>query len=173
MEVQIMKSLMRRKSSEQPAVPANRDWMLDLHQQMDQLFNQFWDDFGLAPRSMRMPWKGGNPFDSFRIDVSENDKAITVKADLPGVEEKDINVTLEHGVLTIEGEHSEQNEEKDDQYHITERRMGRFSRAIPIPEELIDESKIKAKFKHGVLKVSLPKVPGKTETARRIKVETA
>jgi len=92
------------------------------------------------------------------IDVRENDKNITVNAEIPGINEKDINVTLQNNILTISGEKNETREEKDvkDGYVLSERKFGSFCRSISLPEGIKDD-KIKAEFKNGVLKIEIPK----------------
>ncbi len=89
------------------------------------------------------------------VDVSESKKKFTVTAELPGLEAKDVDVSIENGVLTIKGEKRREHEEKDENYHRIERSYGRFSRSFKL--DGIDEEKIKAKFKNGVLTLTLPK----------------
>lgn len=93
---------------------------------------------------------------SFRMDVKETDKEYIVEADLPGCDKNNINVSYDDGVLTIAASYEETAEEKDKNYIRRERRRGNFSRSISIPED-IKSSEIKASFKDGVLKVTLPK----------------
>ncbi len=92
------------------------------------------------------------------VDVEETKNEINVKADIPGLSEKDLNVSLENNVLTISGEKKEEKKEeaKDRHYIVTERRYGSFSRSIRLPEG-INSEKITAKFKNGVLHVMIPK----------------
>src|ERR1041384_362722 len=104
------------------------------------------------------------------IDVKETDKEIRVTAELPGMEQKDIEVTFIDGGLTIKGEkREEQEEEKGDWYH-SERRWGAFERMIPLPAD-IDLNKAKAWFKKGVLKVTLPKSEQARSNRKTIPVE--
>lgn len=100
------------------------------------------------------------------MDISEDEKAITVKAELPGIETKDVDVNLEHGVLTIRGEKKFEDEEKKDNYHRIERSYGSFSRALQVPGE-VDETKVEAKFDKGILTITLPK----NEKAKPKKIE--
>jgi len=90
------------------------------------------------------------------VDIYEDEEAIVVKADLPGVDKKDIKVDLKDRVLTLEGERSHENEVKKENYYCKERAFGRFHRAFTLPEG-VDSDKIKAEFKDGVLKVEIPK----------------
>jgi HSP20 family protein len=98
---------------------------------------------------------------SVPIDIEETDDAIIVKAELPGISQKDINVTVEEGVLTIKGEKKKEVEEKGKTYHRMERRYGSFSRSISLPST-INLDKVRASFKDGLLTVEL----GKKEEAR-------
>ncbi len=102
------------------------------------------------------------------VDVSENGKMITVKAEVPGMDEKDISVTLSDNVLTISGEKKQENtrEESGKRYVMTERKYGSFSRSITLPEG-IKADKIKASFTKGVLSVDIPK----DESAQPRKIE--
>jgi len=90
------------------------------------------------------------------VDIYDNDEDITIKAELPGVEKKDIEVDLKDRVLTIRGERSHEKEVKEDNYHRKERVFGKFHRAFTLPADY-DPDKIKADFKDGVLKIEIPK----------------
>ncbi len=90
------------------------------------------------------------------IDVIEKDDAITLKAELAGMEPKDISIEVQDNVLTVSGERRFQEEVKDDKYYRIERRYGSFSRSIALPQT-INESAIEAKYENGVLEVVVPK----------------
>jgi HSP20 family protein len=90
------------------------------------------------------------------VDVFENEENIIIKAELPGVEKKDIHVDVKDGVLSITGERTYENEVKEEKYHRKERAFGRFHRSFALPEGL-DPEKIDADYKDGVLKVEIPK----------------
>ena len=91
-----------------------------------------------------------------RLDVAELKDRYEVKAELPGLDEKDIELTLEDGLLTISGEKKAETEEKEKGYYLKECSYGSFSRSVRLPENISDD-KIEAKFKKGVLTVKLPK----------------
>jgi HSP20 family protein len=93
-----------------------------------------------------------------KIDVAESKDAIEVTAELPGVDEKDVDVTLANGMLTVRGEKKTERDEqdKDKNWHVVERSYGSFSRAIPLPFDP-DSAKVEAKFDNGVLRIHLPK----------------
>ena len=90
------------------------------------------------------------------VDIFETEGEIVVKAELPGMERKDITLNLEKNVLTLKGERRFEKETKDENYHRIERSYGGFSRAFSIPAT-VDEEKIRADYKDGVLKIALPK----------------
>lgn len=104
------------------------------------------------------------------VDVSETDKGIVVNAEVPGMEAKDIDISLNGRVLTIKGERRQEEEEKDKSYHRIERRYGSFSRSFELPAD-VDSGKVKATYKDGVLKLSLPKT--KEQAVKKIEVKTA
>lgn len=130
----------------------------------DMSFNPFWDDSFFAPMKSMM---GSNVFP--RVDISEGRKNIKVKAELPGMEAKEIDVSIDGRLLTIRGEKKQEKEEKKDSYYRMERSFGRFSRTVELPAE-VDESTVEASYKRGVLKVLLKKTPG-AETCK-IEIKT-
>jgi HSP20 family protein len=105
-----------------------------------------------------------------RIDVRETAKEIRVTAELPGMEEKDLEVSLLDRALTIKGEKSEEHEEEKGDVHRSERQYGMFQRTIPLPSE-VDAEKVNARFKKGVLKITLPKTKEAQSNRRVIQIE--
>jgi HSP20 family protein len=91
-----------------------------------------------------------------KIDVLEDDKEIHIVADLPGVEEKEISIEVNNGLFSLHGEKKEEKEGKHNNYRVLERSSGYFYRSFQLPTD-VDESKIEATLKDGVLKVVLPK----------------
>ena len=142
--------------------------LLDFQNQVNRLFDEFFSQpFGLStfmPNSAL--WGDFAP----SVDVSETDREITVSAELPGIEPEDINITLEHNTLTISGEKHAEKEEKNKRYYRLERSYGSFQRTIPLPEG-IDEDKIDATFKRGVLHVTLPKTVEAQQKRKHIEVK--
>lgn len=112
----------------------------------------------------------GKPFVMPSIDVKETDKAVEVEAELPGVDEKDVQVTFEDGVLTIRGEKKTQKEESKDGYRISERSYGSFLRTLDLPSG-IDAEKISANCAKGVLKITLPKLAEALKKAKKIEIK--
>jgi HSP20 family protein len=90
------------------------------------------------------------------VDIAEDDKEYTIKAELPGINKEDVKVTVENGVLSISGERKSEKEEKDKKYHRIERTYGSFVRTFTLPEGTAGD-KMNAEFKDGVLKLHLPK----------------
>lgn len=104
------------------------------------------------------------------VDLSESEDAIELTADLPGLEEDNIDITLRDGALQISGERKHEKEEKRKNYYHSERAYGAFSRIIPLPCE-VEEDKVEAKFKRGVLTVHLPKSQAAKEHERKIAIQ--
>jgi HSP20 family protein len=90
------------------------------------------------------------------VDIYHHDDAIVIKAELPGMEKKDIDIDIKDGVLTLKGERSHEDEVKEENYYRRERTYGKFHRAFKLPDD-VDHEKIKADFKKGVLKIDIPK----------------
>ena len=90
------------------------------------------------------------------VDISETDGEYLIKAELPEVKKEDVKVTVEDGVLTIQGERRQEKEEKGKRYHRVERSYGSFVRSFTLPES-VDEAGVKAEYKEGVLHLHLPK----------------
>lgn len=111
-------------------------------------------------------WTGTRRGAGPAVDMLDRPDAVVVRADLPGLEQKDIEVTVEEGVLTIRGERKEEKEVKEEDYYACERWTGAFSRSLMLPPG-IDADKIRATFRNGVLEVHLPK----TREARGKKIE--
>jgi HSP20 family protein len=105
-----------------------------------------------------------------RVDITENDKEIVVSAELPGLDEKDIEVVLSDDVLTIKGEKKEEEEEKKKGYYLMERRYGAFQRSFRLPET-VDRGKIDAAFKKGILTIHLPKSAKAKAAEKKIKIK--
>lgn len=136
---------------------------------MNRMFDELWRDFDVAPQA----GNGGLvTMVAPSLDVSEDDKTIRVAAELPGVDEKDIEVTLADGRLTIRGEKKQEKEEKEKNYYLMERSYGAFERSLPIGTE-IDEKAISAAFDKGVLTVTLPKTQAAQVKSRKIPIAAA
>jgi len=139
-----------------------------LQQRINDLFDDFFSGFPLAS-----PGALDDRIGAFypSIDVKESDKEIVVKAELPGLEEKDIEVLLAEDTLTIKGEKREEKEDKGKNYYHMERTYGSFHRVIPLPIE-VEANKVEAAFKNGVLSVVLPKTEKAKAASRKISIKT-
>jgi HSP20 family protein len=141
--------------------------MQSLQQDMNQLFDEFFRMSGLAPfRAFDEAWDAFSP----RVDIVESAKEIKVSAELPGMEAKDIDVSLANDVLTISGEKRQEEEHKGKNYYRMERSYGSFQRSIPVPCE-VDADKVDATFNKGVLTITLPKTAD-AQACKRISVKT-
>jgi HSP20 family protein len=121
--------------------------------------------FDLEPFWQPESWVAAPP-----IDLVEHDNAFEVSAELPGLDEKNIEVKLVNGVLTIKGQKEEEKVEKKEDFHLRERRFGSFARSIRVPDT-VDSEKIEASFKKGVLTVTLPKTPEARKPVKKIEVK--
>lgn len=136
--------------------------MTSLRREMDRLFDRFFDwEPGWETLEVGGEWAP-------KVDLSETKDAYVVRAEIPGVEQKDVQVSLQNELLTIKGEKVKEKEEKDEHHHRTERSYGAFARAMRLPAA-VDASKVAASFKDGVLMVTLPKTPAAKGTAIPIK----
>jgi HSP20 family protein len=106
------------------------------------------------------------------VDVVEKEKAYQITAELPGMEEQNIDVTFSDGVLRIKGEKTEEKEEKKKDQYLSERRYGSFQRAFRLPDG-VDADKIEANFKNGVLTVMLPKTTEAVRSEKKIAIKAA
>ena len=120
-----------------------------LQERMNRLFNE-------AGRGGRSEEPSATTTWSPAVDIYETEGEIIVKAEIPGVDRNDISLHLENNVLTLKGERRFEKETKEENYHRIERSYGGFSRAFSIPA-IVDEDKIRADYKDGVLKIALPK----------------
>jgi HSP20 family protein len=107
-----------------------------------------------------------------RLDVREDEKAFHVMADLPGLNESEVEVTFDDGLLTIRGDKKIERDEKKDTWHVIERSRGSFARRLTLSAN-IDADKIDAKFEKGVLNITLPKVPAEQTAAKKITIKAA
>jgi HSP20 family protein len=137
-----------------------------LHREMNRLFDDVFRGFGPLGRmgSPLMEGQLGWP----QIELSETDKTVTVSAELPGLSEKDVQVEMANGVLSIRGE--KKAERSDESKFVSERYYGSFERQIPL--EGVEEDKAQAGFKNGVLTVTLPKSEQSTRNVKRIAINT-
>ena len=134
-----------------------------LREELNRLYDSFLQgDLGLEP------FREWGKF-SLALDVAEDDDAVVIKADVPGLDAKDIDISVAGQTLIIEGEKISETSDEDKNYRRSERRYGAFSRTVTLPGN-VDAENIQAKCKKGVLKITLPKLEG--EKPRRIEIKT-
>lgn len=149
--------------------PATREDFFDpfvtFRREMDRMFDDFFGGGTLRPA--HAGWQPLTP----AVDIDETDKEMVITAELPGVSDKDVEVSLAGDILTIKGEKKAEREEKNGDATYMERRFGSFSRSMRLPFEVKDE-KVDAKFKDGVLTIHLPKPAELQRAVRRIDVKS-
>ena len=137
-----------------PRLPA-----LGLYDDMDRFFNRFWRRPLASSTAVRRSWIPA-------FDIRETDEQILLSAALPGLNKKDIDISLHDGVLTITAEREKRATDKNETVHYAEQRYGKFARSFSLPTE-VDEDKVEAKYNQGVLSIALNKlVPVETEHKR-------
>jgi HSP20 family protein len=156
------------RRSKAPTFADGDDLFTGLQRSMNRLMTEFRRGFDVAP----FDWDIDERLDLRvpRVDVAETDRALEVSAELPGLSEKDVEISLSDRMLTIKGERREETEEKKKDYHVQERSYGRVERTVYLPEGL-DVDKAKATFKNGVLKIELPKTEQARASTRKIQVQ--
>lgn len=142
----------------------NRAPIYAIQPNLNRLFDDFFNEFSFALR----PSKGAGFSPS--VDISETDTEIKVEAELPGLDENDVEVSLADNVLTISGEKKAEHEDEGQNYYRLERSYGSFKRSVPLSHE-VEADEIDATFKNGVLTVVLPKAP--EAQAKKIAVKTS
>ena len=140
-----------------------RDELTSFRREMDRLFDRFFEGWPFRLSAEEGEWAPS-------VDVSETAKEVIVKAELPGMDPKDVDVTVRGDVLSLRGERKREEEEKGENFHRLERSYGAFARSIRLPAE-VDAAKVKATYKNGVLNISLPKT--KAASAKKIEVKAA
>ena len=135
-----------------------------LRHEMDAMFDNFFRSFDMEPFESRL-----GVFTP-KVDVAESDKEIRITAELPGMDEKDIDVSLQNDMLTIKGEKKEEKEDKGKDYYRMERSYGSFSKSIALPVE-VETDKVEAKYKKGVLSITIPKTAKAVAETKKIAVK--
>ena len=157
-----------RAENKTPALYHDTDPFMTLHREVNRLFDDVFrsfDQFGMGRfpslAASRGNWGWPN------VEVSESEKEIRVTAELPGLDEKDVEVTLDDDVLILRGEKRSESEDKDRQF--SERFYGHFERRIPLGTE-VQEDKVEARFKNGVLTITMPKTERAQSKTKRIAI---
>jgi len=160
-----VRSLLPFGRSSTPSRVGNLDPFTDMRREMDRLFDHFsggWDLPQLSEQS---------GFLAPKVNVSETEKGLELSAELPGIDEKDIELDVTDGILTLKAEHKEEKDEedKDKRYHVVERSYGTFLRRFALPFDP-DTDKVKADFEKGVLNVFIPRPEIEEKKATKITV---
>lgn len=159
-----------------PAPRAEATWqpLASLRSEMDRLFDNFWRGVGApatgaAQAALPRLFEGAFGAAAPALDLVETADGYRLTAELPGMDAKDVELTVADDMLTIKGEKKEEREEKTESFHLSERRYGSFQRALPLPRG-VDRAKVEASFDKGVLTVILPKAPEATAARTRIEI---
>ena len=136
-----------------------------LRRDMERMFEDFSREWGWSPPAA----PGAGMATAPRLDVSETETELKIEAELPGVDEKDVEVVLTNDRLTIKGEKKHEKEEKKKDYHLVERPSGSFARTVGLPFDA-DPEQVKASFANGVLTVTLPKPPEVKAKEKKIQI---
>ena len=153
-----------RKDGAPDAKSSEDNPMATLQREMNHVFENFWNRVG------QFEWPWGS--DEAKSDVVETDNAIEVSIELPGMEMKDIEVTVNNDMLTVKGEKKIERQEEKKGYYLSERSYGAIYRTIPLPPG-VDGEKAQASFKNGVLTIKLPQTPEAQAKVRKIAVKEA
>lgn len=137
------------------------------HRELDRLFEDFWQGNGRSSL-LAGPWAVGELSPS--VDQTEDEKAYHIKVELPGMEKDEVDISFSDSMLTISGEKKEEKEEKDKDYYRKERSFGEFRRILSIPGA-VDDTKIQATFKNGVLSIELPKTKEAQNKVKKIAIK--
>ncbi len=155
----------------QPPAPRSESWhpFHALRREIDRLFDDF--PFGRPSVDLDPFWRRELGFIATpAVDIAEKDDAYEITAELPGMAEKDVDVSHSGGRLVIKGEKKAESEEKKKDYYLSERRYGSFQRSFAIPDG-VDAARIEAHFKNGLLTVTLPKTPEARQATTTIPVK--
>ncbi len=156
-------------STEKKTAPAMERWapFESLRSEIDRVFNDFTPGF-FDRTFARFPnaFTRGVP----AADFIESDKTYELTVELPGIDAKELDLTLANGILTVKGEKHERKEEKEKEYYLSERRYGSFQRSLQLPNG-VDADSINASFENGVLKVVLPKTANAHKSDRKIAIK--
>jgi len=148
-----------------------------LHAEVDRIFDEFTRGFGHVPLGRRifgvapsLRHEASFGVSAPAVDVVEKKEAYQISAELPGLDEKDVEVVVADDLLTIKGEKKEEKEEKTKNYYVSERRYGSFQRSFQLPSG-VDAEKIEASFQKGILTVTLPKTPEAQTKEKKIAIK--
>lgn len=157
-----------------PAAPP--DMWRSFQREIDRMFDRFAGGFGFPSlRRMfeaepRQPWPASFGLAAPAVEISEDGQAYKITAELPGLETKDVEVSVSDNMLVLKGEKRAEKEEKDKNYYLSERSYGSFQRAFPLPQG-VDRDKVAADFAKGVLTITLPKTAEAQKQTKKIEIK--
>lgn len=154
-------NLLRRKPNEASSAPTNM--LTRMRDEMDRVFDRWLD------RPLDLDWPANGESWMPALDVIDGDAEVTIKAEVPGMAAKDVNVSISGNVLTLSGEKDDSKEKKGENFYVSERRFGSFRRTVELPEG-VDADKVTAEQTNGVLTVRIPKP--KTAKPKIVPVQT-
>ncbi len=165
----------RTEAKESERVPGEWRPLANLRREIDHLFDDFHWGTGRRPLARTLfdvePfWRGQTWGGVPAVDIAEKDKEYEITAELPGMDESNIDVKFADGMVTIKGEKKEEREEKKKDYYLSERRYGSFHRCFQVPDG-VDATRIEASFNNGVLTVKLPKSAGAQRSEKKIAIK--
>ena len=137
--------------------------VLSLYDDMNGLFNQLWSRPFFVDPAVRRNWTPA-------FDIREADDQIVFEAELPGLSKKDIDISIQDGVLTVSGERSEREVTKNETVHCSEQRYGKFVRSFSLPSK-VEEEKVEAKYQNGVLNITLTKETPEEPERKKITIK--
>lgn len=158
--------------------------LLALRQEVDQLFDNFFSGFTLGPFGQRQPGapsvgRGESLLSTFgsrwserfpKMDVSETDDMLKASIEVPGMDEKDVSLTIDGNILTVKGERKEERKEEKENYSLNERHYGAIERSFRLPDTA-DQDKIEAVLKKGILSLTVPKTATPEKTTRKVEIK--
>lgn len=150
-------------------VKHERTPLTSLQREINRAFDSFFNDFSSPSLFAGFD---SNPMLSPSMDITENGKRFNIKAEMPGMDSENVEVSVNDNYLTIKGKKDEESVDQDDNYVRRERHFGSYQRSIALPDS-VDADNIKAEFKKGVLTVEIPKKADASKTARKIDIKSA
>lgn len=160
-----LRDLVPWRGTEHTSESAAEERLPELRRDFDDLLDRLWRGFGMEPYGL-----AGEGELVPRFDISEGDDEIEVTVELPGIEEKDVEVSVGQRELTVKGTKRQENRKSDRSYHRVERLYGQFARRVELPAA-VDRDHTKARFRNGLLTVTMPKA--EKSVTRRIDVQAS
>lgn len=147
--------------------------LIQIHNEIDRMFDEFFSGFGFRDRESGDMWDSLIPSGLIKpnLDISESDNEYSIAVELPGVDEKNVELELVDNSLRIKGEKKRETEKKDKNYHCVERSYGTFQRVLALPEDA-DRDGIQADYKNGIMTISIPRKPELKPETRKIDIKT-